>query len=285
MKNRTKFVGIIALVALVGFFFVSCEGDRGARGPMGLIATETLTLFNMGATELADTTTSVPTRDGTAWNPGRDTSPNSVQGTLVNETANYGFWAGNLTLAERLLGVRNFQSNFTITNDSAYDISVRIFLDNPYDFMIGTPFVTERRDTNRIPRPDETEVASGLVSLRWIEAGSSYSFAVMANVGTVAADGTITTPIAQAPHTQWRNWMPLALMNNPVFIAVENDANAPLSTTTGVREWIDDRGPAARTTDVIVEVDRAFAPWVQFQNEETRITFTVNVTLTPYPAP
>ena len=255
MKNRTKFVGIIALVALVGFFFVACEGDRGPQGPAGAIATSFLFLSDEDGEAVANNSTfeaELEAVGGTGWDSDYTHDPNDLPDGV---TAGTGAWTGGLDFDEIDPGILNFVRQFTITNTSVNEVVVRVSILNNHDFQLHAedPFYW-------VLTPE-----LGLEEEIW---GVPGLMVVPAREGDV--DGTAYFWITARLHS------PTPQTGDTDFAVGDPrrfDSLGMLTALPGVA------AQQTRYTGVIIEAAPGFAPWVRFPNDSSRLSFTFEVEL------
>ena len=257
MKNRTKFVGIIAIVALVGFFFVACEGDRG---PAGRLAWVDLTVLE-GDSAPGTVEASLPF-GGAWWNSVLEiTAAPTGTGGWVADLADIADPYATLATgaaAARNVATGNFIRQFTVRNPSEFDIPVRIDITNDVDFELhlDDPWVFYPDPTGTPPAaPPSGDFETDPWFNVYAPAGGDLHFWVTSRTGSASGDAAAYT----------HHWVPLgSLTVVPTNAAAGNPA----------------AGPALRTTVVEVEIHHAFAAWARFSGEGRRYTFPVNVTVT-----
>ena len=254
MKNRTKFVGIIALVALVGFFFVACEGDRGPAGHLPRVTLGVLAEDESAVAHASIFPADVYATQGTTWNADFDLDD---AGELPDGyVAGYGAWTDYFEDGfEFEDGIANFVRRFAITNPSAYEISVRVRIVNDHDFELHSedPFYWDL--TAEYPEMEGDNIWEvGFVT-------------VPARVDNV--DGTAYF------------WITAQLTDPQYGIANFGATGDPrrLDSLGMLDDFPTTAAHRVRNTVVIIEAAPGFAPWVNFPNGSSRLSFTFQVTL------
>ena len=258
MKNRTKFVGIIALVALIGFFFVACEGDRG---PQGRLATVTLGVAQDGAPVTATVAATVANVLGTMWDYEIPSHP-----AVTNFPDAEGGWVNPEVdpdvVVARVPGTRNFEKRFTVTNPSAYEIPVRIDIVNHHDFEIvaDEPFQRYLGDRDPALPPD--------LDYDWIGEDIDQT-------------GTFWVPARENGVDGYRHFW---IITNQAFPDAVGGTPGPTAGAAhsfpSLGHTVPSGGNLVRSTLVTLEVDRVFAPWVRFSDGRAVYSFTLAVTPT-----